>query len=365
MPAPGLRKLLLQALPPSPPPAPPALLPCVPRAVTAASRISTAPRRSPSRTTKRAFSCCPAAMSKHAPFKEVEASRPDWDRGAGFAYTKTADPSWTYGQGANSLPSSSSDSSSDGTVPKHVAIDPYEDGRPAGFNYKLLISGVVPRPIGFVSTVSADGARNLAPFSYFNVVHHDPPMFVLGLASPLAAPKDTLRNLVETKSCVVSVISEHFLEAANATSVDAPPGRSEWAVSGLTPVADCRDTPAPRVREAVFSVECRLDDVREFDSRARPGSKTGCLVVLEGTRFWVREDALDADRSQVDAEVLRPVSRLGGITYGRVTGAVELPRPSFERDVGGDEGYARLEAELGEKEKEKESQGETGKGSAL
>jgi flavin reductase (DIM6/NTAB) family NADH-FMN oxidoreductase RutF len=216
-----------------------------------------------------------------------------------------------------------------------VAIDPYEHGRPAHLNYKLLISAVVPRPIGFVSTLSADGTRpNLAPFSYFNMVCHDPPLFILGISSGLATPKDTLRHLADTREAVVNMISEPFLEAANATSVDAPADASEWPLSGLTPAWDTQTVRPPRVRDAVFSAECRLESPpREFESRAVHGRKTGCLIVLEATRFWVREDAINDERSLIDPAVLRPVARMGGITYARVTEAVELPRPAWARDV--------------------------------
>ncbi|KAI1500397.1 hypothetical protein F5X99DRAFT_386364 [Biscogniauxia marginata] len=289
----------------------------------------------------------------HPDFKKVEASRPDWDASSRLRFTKTASPSWTFGSGANELEDSSSSSS---PPKKHIQIDPYEPGRPAPFNYKLLISSIVPRPIGFVSTRSpASPPRdNLAPFSYFQVVNHDPPLFVLGVAGSLAAPKDTLRNLLETRECVVGIISEHFVEAANAASVDAPHGVSEWDVTGLTPVDDCVTVKAPRVREAVFSVECKLESCREFESRATPGKKTGCLIVLEGTRFWVREDAINEERNLVDPSVLRPISRLGGITYARITEAIELQRPVFEKDVGGLEGYERLKQEK-ERQKEKEA----------
>ncbi|KAK6077854.1 nitrilotriacetate monooxygenase component B [Seiridium cupressi] len=270
----------------------------------------------------------------HPDFKKVEASRPDWEKDASFHYTKTADPDWKLGGGANTLNSSGA---------KHVTIDPYESGRPAPYNYKLLISSIVPRPIGFVSTASPDGkVTNLAPFSYFNVVNHDPPLFVLGFASGVENPKDTLKNLLESKECTINIISEGFLEAANATSVDAPYGVSEWDVSGLTPVHDCKDVKAARVGEAVFSVECKLESVKEYESRVTPGKTTGALVVLEGTRFWVREDAINEERNIVDPAVLKPVSRLGGITYGRLTEGIEIPRPAFEKDVGGQEGYEKL-----------------------
>ena len=151
----------------------------------------------------------------HPDFKKVEASRPDWEAGQGFHYTKTADPDWTFGQGRNSLPDA-------GAGRPHVAIDPHAEGRPAAFNYKMLISAITPRPIAFVSTRSADGGvTNLAPFSYFNVVTHDPPVFMVGFSSSVAAAKDTLKNLLDSRECVINIISETYLEAANSTSVDA------------------------------------------------------------------------------------------------------------------------------------------------
>ena len=85
----------------------------------------------------------------HPDFKGVEASRPDWTPISEWNYTKTKEPDWKLGQGAND--------GGESVKKQHVEIDPYEKGRPAVFNYKLLISGIVPRPIGFVSTRSKDG----------------------------------------------------------------------------------------------------------------------------------------------------------------------------------------------------------------
>jgi flavin reductase (DIM6/NTAB) family NADH-FMN oxidoreductase RutF len=286
-------------------------------------------------------------MSRHPDFKTVEASRPDWDTSSNFHLTKTADPSWTYGSGANNLDEARSLSTSESSK-GHVKINPYEAGRPPIFNYKLLISAITPRPIGFISTRSGTGESgteketlNLAPFSYFNVVCTDPPLFAVGFTSVLSKthpdskpPKDTLRNLAATRECTVSIISEHFVEAANSTSIDAPADVSEWEISGLTPVHDCETVSTPRVREAVFTAECVVESIREFDSRAIPGAKSGSLVILEGKRFWVREDAINEERNIVKTEVLRPISRLGGISYGRTVQGFELPRPVFEKEVG-------------------------------
>lgn len=233
----------------------------------------------------------------HGNFKEVEASRPPWRNDAKWAFTQTKNPDWKPGDGAND--------GGEWSKHDHVEIDPYEDGRPATFNYKLLISAIIPRPIGFVSTRSKDGSStNLAPFSYTQVVNHDPPIFIVGYAGGFDKAKDSLRNLVDSGECTINIISEHYLEAANATSVNAPYGVSEWALTGLTP-AECKVVKASRVKEAVFSVEGKLMKTEEFESRATPGKKTGVLAIIEGVRFWAREDALNEEKNLIDPTVSR------------------------------------------------------------
>ncbi|KAG0646967.1 Uncharacterized protein D0Z07_6323 [Hyphodiscus hymeniophilus] len=262
----------------------------------------------------------------HPDFKKVESSREPWDKSLQWNLKQTLEPDWQYGDGGNDGGAS--------LEKNHVEIDPYEEGRPATYNYKLLISGIVPRPVGFVSTRSKDGSStNLAPFSYFQMINHDPPLFILGYAGGFDNAKDSLKNLSESEECVVNIISEHFIEAANACAINAPYGESEWAFSGLTPAA-CTTVKASRVKEAVFSVEAKLESTREFESKGTPGKKTGVLAIVEGTRFWVREDAINEEKNIIDPAVLRPMSRLGGITYGRLTEGLELPRPDYNEAVG-------------------------------
>ena len=74
-------------------------------------------------------------------------------------------------------------------------------------------------------------------------------------------------------------------------------------------------------------------ETKEFESRQTKGKKTGVLAIIEGVRFWVREDATNEERNIIDPGVLRPISRLGGIMYGRTTEGVEIPRPDFEDAV--------------------------------
>ncbi|PQE12986.1 flavo oxygenase protein [Rutstroemia sp. NJR-2017a BBW] len=261
----------------------------------------------------------------HPDFKVVEAQREAWDSTLHWNIKQTVKPDWKLGDGAN-------DNGESLKIPD-VEIDPYEPGRPVVYNYKLMISAIIPRPIGFISTRSADGSStNLAPFSYFQMVNHDPPLFTVGYSGGFDNAKDSLRNLKESGECTINIISEHFIEAANATSINAPYGESEWALSGLTPES-CSTVKASRVKEAVFSVEGKVESLREFESKATPGKKTGVLAIIEGTRFWVKENAINAERNMVDPAILRPMSRLGGITYGRTTEGIELPRPDYESSV--------------------------------
>ncbi|KAK0737128.1 hypothetical protein B0T21DRAFT_286805 [Apiosordaria backusii] len=284
----------------------------------------------------------------HPDFKSVEASRPPFDTTKTFTYTQTPQPTWTFGSGSNHL------SSQQNKEQKHRPIDPYSPTRPPHLNYKLLISAIVPRPIAFVSTISPSGeVTNLAPFSYFTVISHDPPLFIIGFASSLSNPdptkaKDTLRQLAESKECTINIISESFLEAANSCAINAPYGASEWEVSGLTPVYDCEHVKSPRVKEAVFSIEGKLESLRGFESKSTPGKVSSTMAVIEGVNFWAREDAINEEGSLLDIGILRPVSRLGGITYGRVTEGVELPRPDFQKDLGGQEAAEKLKERAGE-----------------
>jgi len=208
-------------------------------------------------------------------------------------------------------------------------------------NYKLLVSGI-PRPVSFVSTVSKDGIPNLAPFSYFQVVDHDPPTFVIGFTARADRPKDSRRNLEETRECVINVVSDHMIEAVNSTSLDIPYGESEWALSGLHPAPSSTVKPH-RVREAVFSIEGRLLEMKSLDYRghAKLGKPTGALAIIEATRFWVREDAVNEAGDDVDVAAMRPLVQLGGIQYGRIRETFELPRPALATELQNDENGLR------------------------
>ncbi|KAL2830430.1 hypothetical protein BJY01DRAFT_227213 [Aspergillus pseudoustus] len=258
---------------------------------------------------------------KYVNFAKVQASRAEFNPNKFIVYTEPPSPSWNYGDGASTA-----------SKHEHVEIDPYGPGRSMISNYRLLISAVA-RPISFVSTVSRDGTRNLAPFSYFQVVDHDPPIFVIGFSARPGRAKDTQKNLVGTGECVINIVSEHFIEAANAASLDVPTDESEWGLSGLeaTPSATVRPD---RVKDAVFSIEGKLLEMKDLNYGHGDNKKApGALAIIQATRFWARSDAINETRDELDLSVLRPLVQLGGMQYGRVRETFELPRPSLAMEM--------------------------------
>jgi flavin reductase (DIM6/NTAB) family NADH-FMN oxidoreductase RutF len=101
---------------------------------------------------------------------------------------------------------------------------------------------------------------------------------------------------------VLNIVSEHFIEAANATAINSPYGVSEWNLSGLHP-EKCTYVKPPRVKESIFAAECRLLETKEWQSRATQGKASGLMLILEGVNFWVREDAINEERNMIDLKV--------------------------------------------------------------
>lgn len=266
-----------------------------------------------------------------ADFAAKQALLPDFDHYAIPAVTKQPNPAWQYGDGVENDTSPSSTEA----AAKHREIDPYAADRPMINNYKLLIASIAPRPIGLLSTVSADGkTKNLAPFSYFQIIDHDPPTFVIGFSSQRGRTKDTYSNLWETGEGVINTVSESMIAAVNATSIDAPHGVSEWDISGLHEAPTTTVRPG-RVRESILSIESKVLGGHELSSAGhqRPGMSAAGIVLLKATRFWVREDATNADASDVALDKLRPIAQLGGLSYGRISSTFELPRKRWAAEM--------------------------------
>ena len=194
---------------------------------------------------------------------------------------------------------------------------------PRQFVYKLLVGSILPRPIGWISTVNAEGRPNLAPFSFFNVVCSKPPTIVF---CPLVRgtdgkTKDTLNNVRATGEFVVNIVTEELLQAMNLSSIEAPPEFDEFAFAHVTPGPSERVRP-PRVKESPVHFECRVRQI--VDVSLEPGG--GSLVIGEVVHIHVEERVL-VGSDKINLAALKPVGRLAGGGYARITDIVEVERP--------------------------------------
>jgi flavin reductase (DIM6/NTAB) family NADH-FMN oxidoreductase RutF len=194
--------------------------------------------------------------------------------------------------------------------------------------YGILLNSVAPRPIAWVSTMSASGALNLAPFSFFNAVCVDPPLlaFAPGLRRPKQAEaghgeaKDTLRNVRETKEFVVNIVTYELAEAMNLTSGEYDASVNEFELAKLTPQPSKIVRP-PRVAESPVSFECKLHQILDFS----PAPTSGSLVIGQVMSIYMN-DAHIKD-GKLDRNSLDLIGRMGGIQYTRTTQRFEMVRP--------------------------------------
>ncbi|MDP9067610.1 MAG: flavin reductase family protein [Actinomycetota bacterium] len=193
-------------------------------------------------------------------------------------------------------------------------IDPSElPGREA---YHLLTGLVVPRPIGWVSTLSAAGVRNLAPHSYFNAISSDP--LIVHFTS--TGTKDSLVNARDTGEFVVNIVSRDLVEQMNLTAANFPPEEDEFSWAGLDAAPSMTVTP-PRVAAAKAALECRVEQIVQLGNGSMVFGRALCVVIDEA----VMRDG------RVDPALLAPVARLGGSTYTDASrGLFDLKRPTWD-----------------------------------
>jgi flavin reductase (DIM6/NTAB) family NADH-FMN oxidoreductase RutF len=149
----------------------------------------------------------------------------------------------------------------------------YEPSKGHGLPHDPFNAIVAPRPIGWISTVSAEGVFNLAPYSFFNGFNYTPP--IVGFASDGA--KDSLHNIQQTGVFGWNLVTRPLAEKMNASSATVPPSVDEFALAGLTPVAS-RLIAAPRVEESPVSFECRMTQIVQLQTAS--GEKVPTWLVL-------------------------------------------------------------------------------------
>ena len=190
--------------------------------------------------------------------------------------------------------------------------------------YKIMIGSIVPRPIGWISTVNQAGQPNLAPFSFFNGVCANPPhvLFCPMIRGSDGETKDTLRNVQQTGEFVANIVSERLAQAMNISSTEFPPEVNEFEAAGLATAPSVKVRP-PRVADSAVQFECRL--TQTIDLGSEPGG--GTVVIGKVVYMHVSEEVL-TDEDKIRLESLKPIGRLGGNWYTRVTDLFEILRPS-------------------------------------
>lgn len=190
--------------------------------------------------------------------------------------------------------------------------------------YKLLIGAIVPRPIAWVSTLSATETVNLAPFSAFNYMGNDPAIIAF---SP-GASKDTFLNIQREREFVVNLVSVALMNAMNLTATDFPPEVSELEQAGLTSASSVQIR-TPRVAQSPVNLECRVHSILEIGANR--------VVIGEVVEFHIKDELIDAEKLYVHSAKLDLLARMGGAAaYATTRDALELPRISYrawlERD---------------------------------
>ena len=191
----------------------------------------------------------------------------------------------------------------------------------AANRYKILAATVTPRPIAWVTTVSEHGVINAAPYSFFNVLGHEPPTLAIGLLAGSGRLKDTATNILATGEFVVNLVSEANAAAMNVTCIDAPPEIDELALAGLT-AAPSHAVRPPRIKESPVSFECKV--LTSLVTGPRQTAVIGRILRAHVDSAVVQ----DAERCHIDTQALHLIGRMHGSGwYARCTDLFQLDRP--------------------------------------
>lgn len=191
--------------------------------------------------------------------------------------------------------------------------------------YKLLVSTIVPRPIAWIVSLDRKDRANAAPFSFFNALAGDPPVVGIGVGShDPGRPKDTRRNIAETRQFVVNLVSEEIAERMNITAIEFDAGVDELSQAGLHTAASVHVKP-PRIAESPISMECDLVQIVDL------GPEAG-LILGRVMAMHVRNDAvIDPAKRYIDTPALKLVGRMHGSGwYARTSDLFQMNRISLE-----------------------------------
>lgn len=194
-----------------------------------------------------------------------------------------------------------------------------------GFKRSIFNAIVAPRPIGWISSVGADGSVNLAPFSQFNLVSTAPPVVMFACNTPRdRTEKDTIANVRATGEFVVNLVSWDLREAMNITSTPVPRGTDEFELAGIEKGASVKVRP-PRVAASPANLECRVLHIVEIQPELA-GETPSTVVMGRVLGLHIREGFLDGN-GRFDTVKAQPTTRLGGNYYASLGQVIEMPAP--------------------------------------
>ena len=213
-----------------------------------------------------------------------------------------------------------------------LTIDPKELPIPKLHHY--LLGSIGPRPIAFASTIDAEGNRNLAPFSFFNVFSANPPILIFSPARSgrTNTTKNTHDNVKAVAEVVINVVTYDMVHQMSLTSSPFEAGVDEFEKAGFTPIAS--DTIRPfRVKESPVQIECKVLEIKELGQNGGAGN----LVICEVQKIHIDERVLD-ENQMVDQKKIDLVSRMGGNWYCRANdiSMFEVDKPITTIGVGVD-----------------------------
>lgn len=191
----------------------------------------------------------------------------------------------------------------------------------SGILYKLLTGLVIPRPIGWISTVDENGINNLAPFSFFNVVGEDPPHVMFSTVRTGDKNKDTLNNVLANKQFAVNLVTEDVVEQMNTTSNAVENAVDEFQLANLTPVS-CELIKPKRVAEAKAHFECEMVHHYFLEDHKNGGA---CIVIGKVLMMHIADEIL-LENYRINLEKYQPVARLAGSNYSKLGETFSIKR---------------------------------------
>lgn len=199
----------------------------------------------------------------------------------------------------------------------------YKTGEPHGLPHDPFKSCVVPRPIGWVSTISADGTVNLAPYSFFNALSAEPPMVMFSTNGKHAhGPKDSVANAEATGEFVCSMATWDLRDKMNVTCSPVPPETDEFDLAGLE-IEPSELVKPPRVKASPIHLECVYHQTVELPCDIEDGRNATCIGRVIGVH--VRDEFLSGGK--VDVGRIKPLARLGYRDYTFVETVFEMLQP--------------------------------------